>query len=143
MKLIEKLTYGNYDKDIFKISKKLLISSLIIFIIIFIIILFKLPFRSRLNYIIEKYDDSFYQVIVPYDEISIWLDNNSLYYKDKTLVYSLENISDETIFQNDKVYLQILIEVNNFNNILPLVEVCIGNEDITIWEYLNNKFRGK
>ena len=95
MKLIDELTYGNYDKDIFNISKKLLISSLIIFIIIFIIILFKLPFRSRLHYVIEKYDDSFYQVLVPYDNSPVWLSNNLIYYNDKSLVYSIEKISEE------------------------------------------------
>ena len=143
MKLIDQLTFGNYDKNVFNISKKLLISSLIIFIITFLIILFKLPFRIRHHYVMEKYDDSYYQVIVPYNNINIWYDNNIIYYNNKSLVYSLEEISKETIIQNGQVYLQILINVNNFDNMLPLIEITIGNDDVTLWNYLNNKFRGK
>ena len=143
MKLISSYTFGNYNKDIFKFSKKLLIYSLIIFIIGFLIIIFKLSFCCRINYIIEKKDKNFYQVIVPYQDLSVWMNNDRFYYNKDSTLYSIKEIVEDTIFQNEKVYLQLLIEVDKLNESIPLIEVSLENEEITLWDYLNKKFRGK
>lgn len=143
MKLINSLTYGIYNKEVFKLSKKLLIYSLFIFIIGFLIILFKLSFICRTNYIIEKSSNNLYHVIIPYEDLCIWQDSTTINFNNKTYEYKIIELLDETIFQNTKVYLQLKIEIENFSNSIPILEISLENKSITLLDYLNNKFRGK
>lgn len=141
MKLIKSLTSGDYSRNFTNISKKLIIYSLLIFIIGFILIIFKLSFKCRISYLIEKIDNSLYQVIVPYQDLSLWLDKEKLYYQNDKYSYSVETIKNDSIFQNNTVYLQILIKINKLSSSVPLLEISLEEDNITIWDYLNKKIR--
>ena len=143
MKLVSSLTRGNYSKDFLRFPRKLIIFSLIIFIIVFILVVFKISFNCRINYLIEKIDNNLYQVIVPYHDLDVWSEKDKIYYQKDSYSYSVEEIGKDSIFQNNTVYLQILIKIDKLSNLAPLIEVSLEDNNITIWNYLNKKIRGK
>ena len=143
MKLISSYSVGNYSRNYINFSRKLLIYSLIIFIIVFLIIIFKLSFNCRFYYLIEQKENNFYQVIVSYQDLSIWINQKNFYYDKKLYSYSIKEVGKESFFQNNKVYLQLLIEVDQLSNSIPFLEISLDNENITLFDYLNKKIRGK
>ena len=143
MKLVSSLSSGNYNRNSLSLSRNYFLYSLIIFIIGFLIIIFKLSFQCKLEYILEKKGNNTYQVLVPYTEISMWQSERNFEYNQKLYSYSILEIGEESIFQNNTVYLQLLIKVDKLSHSVPLVEVSLQDENITLWDYLNKTFRGK
>lgn len=143
MKLVSSLSSGNYHRNNLPFSRNYFLCSLILFIIGFIIILFKLSFQCKIGYLLEKKESNIYQVLVPYSEISIWQSERSFEYEKKQYSYSILKIGEEGIFQNNTVYLQLLIQVDKLSSTIPLVEISLQDENITLWDYLNKTFRGK
>lgn len=143
MRLVSSLSSGNYNRNNLSFSRNYFLGSLILFIIGFIIILFKLSFQCKIDYLLEKEENDIYQVLVPYSEISIWQSNRNFEYEKKQYSYSILKIGEEGIFQNNTVYLQLLIQVDKLSSTIPLVEISLQDENITLWDYLNKTFRGK
>lgn len=143
MRLVSSLSSGNYYRNNLPFSKNYFLCSLILFIIGFFIILFRLSFQCKIDYLLEKKENDIYQVLVPYSEISIWQSNRNFEYEKKQYSYSILKIGEESIFQNNTVYLQLLIQVDKLSSTIPLVEISLTDKNITLWDYLNKTFRGK
>lgn len=140
MKLLDDLTSNYYECEIFKIPKKLVISSIVIFIIVFILVIVKLPFSIYLSYYISKNDNNYY-VQVPYDEIDTWLDKKELRYNGKNYIYKICDIGDENIIKNNKVYLQLKLEVKQIDSPLNLIKIDLEKDNITIIRYFKQQLR--
>lgn len=143
MKLIDSATYNNYyEREIFKVPKKLVVSSILIFIVIFILFMFKLTYSVYFSYYISNDYDNFYQVLVPYGDIKLWLDKNNLKYDGKSYSYKITEISDKNIIKNNKVYLQLKLEVSDIKVPIKLLRVNLEKNNMTIIKYFKQKLRG-
>ena len=139
MKIINSLTSGNYERDYFKLPLYVLHRSLLIFIIIFILIFFKLSYVGQKKFIIQIKENNLYQVIVPYQDIDLWLNSNKFLYNKKKYTYDIKKIERESIMENNKVYLPVLIETSKLSTPIPLIEVSLEQNKMTLWDYLKEK----
>lgn len=139
MKIINSLTSGNYERDYFKLPLYVLHRSLLIFIILFILIFFKLYYVGQKKFIIQIKENNLYQVIVPYQDIDLWLNSNKFLYNKKKYTYDIKKIERESIMENNKVYLPVLIETSKLSTPIPLIEVSLEQNKMTLWDYLKEK----
>lgn len=139
MKIINSLTSGNYERDYFKLPLYIFHCSLLIFIILFILIFFKLSYVGQKKFIVQIKENNLYQVIVPYQDIDLWLNSNKFLYNKKKYTYDIKKIERESIMENNKVYLPVLIETSKLSTPIPLIEVSLEQNKMTLWDYLKEK----
>lgn len=130
-------------KTYLKFPVKLVGYSLILIIGGIIFLVLKLSFNSYCSYYVKNETDNIYSVMVPYQDIDLWLDSNYLYYGNRKYSYNIHEISKDAIYQNNLVYLPILIKIDKLSSSLPVLEISMRNEKTTIIDYLKTRLKGE
>ena len=140
MKINYKMCYGIYDKDELKISYKKILLVVSILIVGLIYLMFRLSFNNYKIYYLEKIDGKYY-ITVPYEERNIVLENNYMIINKNKYKYSFIKI-ENYLSQNEKVYLQINLSIDDIESNMPLIDVKLNNKKINLFDYLKENLGG-
>lgn len=140
MKTNNNMCFGIYDKDELKISYKKVLLVVSILIVGLIYLIFGLSFKNYKVYYLEEIDGKYY-ITVPYSEKDIVLKNNSMIINKKKYKYNFIKI-ENYLSQNEKVYLQINLSINDLKTNMPLIEIKLNSTKINLFDYLKNNLGG-
>lgn len=119
---------------------KLLMSGMIFFIIAMYLLVFKLSFYHHQNYWLWKVAENTYVANVLLKDYQMWKNKKTLRYLNREYKYQV--ISEEAPFVEGKsVYSPLKIKIESLNEEIPLIEVSIVQDKVTIWNYLKRKVK--
>jgi len=130
------------NKNYLKYSPKTGWLSLIFIIIICIFLILYISFYEYFSFYCVRNENNIYQVMVPYTKLDLWTNSNQLYYENSQYNYRIKKIEESVNYIDNIVYLQINIEVDNLKSNIPVVEVSLKNEKVTVFDYIKSKLMG-
>lgn len=132
-----------FNKNYLKTSPKAGWLSLIFIIIVSLLLVLYVSFYEYFSFFGVRDGNNLYQVMVPFSQLDLWTSSNQLYYENNQYNYRIEKIEEGVNYIDNSVYLQINIQIDNLESDIPVVEVSLKNEKITIINYIKSKFMGE